>query len=208
VKTLLQKHISEVESGIKSEIKPGQVNINDNIQLELNLYFKDFFIRGGIALSYLVKFASFLGYNISFIYQKDRDFETGIKKFLEKHNSPLMEFLVDRVRTERVHWYTTFRKTRNDIEHEGWNLPNIKYSLENGQIKVLVPKFTDTLSINEGVDFLWIKLMEFCEEMVVMLISTKLPPHFAIVHLPKEKRDLKNPVRYQVVLALNGLPQI
>jgi hypothetical protein len=207
VREIVENHTEKVESGEVAKMEnSNQLNVEEDIAIDLKVAFKGIFLHGRIALSYLGKIAKELGYDLNFIYENEQKFEKGISEFVAKHDSPIIRFIAERIRVERASWYSIFIQTRIEIEHKGWQLPEIKYTLKNGRPAVIFPTFSDNLSMVDGTEFLYRRLFEFSEDVIALLLGSKLPPFFALVHIPENERDESLPKRY-VVTPIVNLPK-
>lgn len=203
VQEIIKRHTENVELGkaAKIENEGRQITVEEDVSVELRVALKGVFLFGGIALSYLNKIATHLGYDIKFLYGNDKEFEQGIKKFLEKNNTEVMRYLVDRIRLEREGWYSSFIKLRNEITHKGWELPKIRYGIKDGKPIVIFPNLSPDLTISNGCQFLFNRLFEFTEDVIALLLVTKLPKTYAMLMIPEDKRDGKMPLKYKIVIA-------
>ncbi len=186
---LLKTHSEKIKNSEICSYKPEDpvIRINEIIDNDLNLFFKDFFIRGIIALRNLVKFAGFLGFNISFsIISEEKKYLVKKNKFLNKNPDEKFKELCKVIEEDRKSWYLIFSDIRNKVEHEGFKLPDIQYFLgKNNEIKVFYP----TLNYQKIEDILgicWQNMFRFCEDIIVFLLSTKLKDPFIIVSISEE----------------------
>ncbi len=102
------------------------------------------------------------------------------------------------MKNNRTIWYESFNDLRNKIEHEGWHLPNLQYTLDsNNKVQVRLPT-SPNQTIEEILESYWQSMSMFCEEVIVFLLSLKLQQNMVIVFIPEEKRDKNLPVRYIV----------
>jgi hypothetical protein len=98
----------------------------------------------------------------------------------------------------RATWYKAFNDLRNKIEHDGWHLPNLQYTLDSdNRVQVRLPTYPKQ-TIEEILGSYWQSMSTFCEEVTVFLLSLKLKKDMIIVFIPEEKRDKNLPVRYIV----------
>jgi len=198
---LLKTHSEKIRNKEICEYKPEDsvIRINQTIDNDLNLFFKDFFIRGTIALRGLVKFAGFLGFNISFaIISEKKKYLEKREKFLGKNLDEKFKKLCEMIENNRKSWYLIFSDIRNKIEHEGFKLPDIQYVLgADDTIKVLYPTF-NYQPIGEILNICWQNIFRFCEDIIVFLLSTKLKDPLIIVTIPEDRQDPANPVKYKV----------
>lgn len=200
---LINDHTKKINKREICEYKADDpvIRINETIDNDLNLFFKDFFIRGIMALRGLVKFTGFIGYNLSFVIISDEEkYLKKREKFLNKNLDEKFKKLCEMISDDRKSWYLTFSKTRNVIEHDGFKLPEIKYELgQNNEIKVMYPTI-DYKRIEEILEICWQNMFRFCEDIIVFLLSMKLKDPLIIVEIPKDKRDPVNRVKYKVTI--------
>ncbi|MEK7070880.1 MAG: hypothetical protein AAB966_03675 [Patescibacteria group bacterium] len=195
-------HKKELATGQDGKITGSQININHPIDLELNIFFKDFFIRGAMAterLSWLLD--HWFGYNISFLFTDDeKKFEKGASSFKLKRDDPRFLILDSFVKSHREGWYSTFKDLRNKIEHQGFRLPQIKHRLDqNGRVEAVFPQFGQQ-TIEEVLEILWENLSRLCEEIFIFITSLELKPPYIIWQIPEEKRFQHNWARYKVAI--------
>lgn len=197
----IKKHVEAIKVGTDGKYHGSQIDVDEPIDDELNLFFKDLFIRGQMAIDGLIKHAGYMGYNISFLFTGDeKKFRNGLKNFALKEDDERFKALVDFVTNHKNAWYISFREMRRQIEHEGWSLPNLKYTLDDQlKVQVHIPK-SPNHSIQEIIESHWENITLFCEEVVTFLLSLKLRDNMVIVYIPEDKRDKNMPVRYMVSL--------
>ena len=193
------KHHDAVQAGTDGKYHGNQIDINDPIDDEINLFFKDFFIRGQMAVDALIKHAGYMGYNIGFLFTgNEKKFRNGRRAFALKEDDERFQALNSFIENHKTAWYASFRDMRRKIEHEGWSLPNLKYSLDDLlNVQIHLPT-TPNQSIEVVLESHWQNMMLFCEEVVVFLLSLKLKDDMVIVYIPEERRDKNNPMRYMV----------
>jgi hypothetical protein len=198
---LISKHIEAVQKGTEGKFHGHQIDINEPIDDELNIFFKDFFIRGQMAVGALIKHSLYMGSNIGFLFQEDeKKFRRGLKGFVLKEDDERFKALNSFIKNHKDVWYSSFRDLRRRIEHDGWSLPPLKYSLDSSiKVEVHIPAFPDK-TIPEMLEIFWQNMISFCEDVVVFLLSLKLKNNMIIVYLPEDKRDPQMPVRYIVSL--------
>lgn len=199
---LLEKHAKDVDEGKDAVVQGHQINVNNPIDDKLNMFFKDFFIRGAIATDCLIKHTRHMGYDIGFLFSdgqdgKDKKFKKGLKRFPIPETDERFTRLRDAIKHVKQSWYSSFLKMRTQIEHDGYKLPEIKYHEENGKVIAMAPSF-DGKSIQDVLDMSWENLSNLCEEIIVYIISLKLPDHLVIIMIPPEKRDKNLPVRFAI----------
>lgn len=202
----VKTHIDKVNQGTicSYNSRNGVISVDETVDNDVNLYFKDFFIRGNMAFEGLQQLGDFLGYNVKFAFaDTTKSFEEGKKKFLAENPGGKVEGLIQVFEGHRGAWYQQFIKHRNAIEHRGSKYPKINYVLdENDKVKVLFPVFAKRTT-EQLLDLLYENLLSFCEDTVVSLLSLKLPPDKVIIIMPEDQRDPANPAKYRVGLRVN-----
>lgn len=176
----------------------GVIHIREAVDMELNMAFKDFFIRGNIALKALVKLTGYLGYNMSFAFTDEKKYQSKKDKFLKAH--PEKEFVeyVALLEQDRKNWYSLFIEIRNAIEHDGFELPNINYLLgEDDEIKTFYPTINNQ-DLQDILEKCWQNIFSLTEEMIVFLMKHKIQEPFTILHVPEARRSEKMPFKYVI----------
>ncbi|XOA43054.1 MAG: SEC-C metal-binding domain-containing protein [Candidatus Nealsonbacteria bacterium] len=199
---LIKNHSEKIKKKEICEYKPEDpvIRINETIDNELNMAFKDFFIRGNIAFRGLIKIAGYMGYNISFAFSHKEKYLKKKEKFLVNNSDDKFQKFCEMIENDRKTWRSTFIKMRDAIEHDGFKLPEIKYVLDkNDQIKPIYPTI-NYQTIEDVLEICWLNLFRFCEDTTVFLLSTKLRDPFIMVSIPRDKRDSVNPIKYKVTV--------
>ncbi|MCX6810078.1 MAG: SEC-C metal-binding domain-containing protein, partial [Candidatus Berkelbacteria bacterium] len=196
---LVNKHRQDLKSGKVTRVENKTLTVMESIDDNLNIWFKDFFIRGYIANQNIIRLAKFIGFKISFIFKNDQDFDEESKKFLKNNPNGGMKFLVDMVSKDRKEWFSQFVEIRTKIEHSGFQVPCLQYRInEKSEPIALEPTFGE-MDIESYIDLMWNNLFPFCEDVIVFLLSSKLPEEFAVKHIPVSAREKSKPIRYVVV---------
>lgn len=198
---LINKYNLDIEQGKDGILQHQQLNINNPIDNELNIFFKDVFIRGSIAIDCLMKHTEYMGYGIGFLFSNDdKKNKKGIKKFPIPETDEKFVYLQQLIHSNKTGWYTQFREMRRQIEHFGYKLPEIKHIVDSkGKVTPNYP-FIGNQTIEEVLNICWNNLSKLCEEIIVYITSLKLPDHLIIVMIPPEQRDKLLPLRYDVRL--------
>lgn len=196
--SIVSNHLSAVQSGADGRYNGHHIDIDKPLDDELNIFFKDFFIRGQMVIGALIKHSIYMGSNIGFLFAEEKKFHKGLKDFVLKEDDERFESLNNFVVNHKIAWYSSFRELRRQIEHEGWSLPRLRYSLdENQKVQIHLP-----ILFNQSLDNLlntcWENMTLFCEEVIVFLLSLKLRDDMVIVYIPEKERNQNIPVRYIV----------
>lgn len=198
---LIEKHTEGVRSGKLARIKGSTREVDECIDTDLNIWFKDFFIRGNMASKNLIKFAGFFGYNISFMFGDPIKFKRGKKRFLEKYQNGNGKYFVEMIVDHRKQWYEPFASFRAKIEHDGFCLPDIKYRTLNGKVEPVIARF-GSLSLEQYLNMLWGNLFHLCEDIIMLLFVSKLPENCFIMSIPEKDRDPQMPMRYKITIGM------
>lgn len=199
--SVITKHLEAIEAGTDGKYHGNQIDVNEPIDDELNIFFKDFFIRGQMAMEALIKHSLYMGSNIGFLFKEDdKKFRRGLKNFVLKEDDERFQLLNSFIKNHKAVWYSSFRELRCKIEHDGWSLPALRYTLDEVlKVKAILPSSPDK-SLLDMLEIYWQNIVLFCEEVVVFLLSLKLKDNMVIVYVPEDKRDKHMPVRYLVSL--------
>lgn len=193
LKNEIQEFIKTIKEKIKNKTffdkQQGENTfISDgNIDRKLNQMFSNYVIHLNRAVDdQLVKLCNSIGYDYSF-WTKDNSKKE--QREIAKH--PEIKDLVEMFKNERDSWFRYLNKVRNDYDHNGYKLPEIKYEPQENKIY-----FPD---ISEDVELLWENAWKFIEEVIVFTLSFFIKdPDEKIVYIPKEKRDKSNPIKYKI----------
>ncbi len=195
---LISKHKQDVADSKDGIYHGNQIDVKTPIDDDLNMYFKDFFIRGTIAIDCLMRHTAFMGSGIGFLFIDDnsKKYKKGLKKFPLKNDDPRFTSLVDMIKHNKANWYAQFREIRRKIEHEGFTLPNLCYRLgAENKVEVIFPTFGNQ-SIEEILKICWENLPNLCEEILVFLLSLKFKDYIVIVRIPENMRGKHFPAKY------------
>lgn len=194
---LIKKHIDEVSRDHANFFYDNKnLHIYKTIDIDLNILFKDFFIRGRIATTYMNHLSKFLGVETSFMFYTDDAFEKGKAKFLSTYTDENCVKLMKFIELHRGSWYKSFVDLRVDIEHGGFSVPEIAYYLdESDNIVVKIPTINN-MEMNEYFNIVWSQMVCLCEDIIVLLLGLKLKPPYRIYHVPEKDRDPSNPAKY------------
>lgn len=195
---IITSHIEEINSKRDGKFHGHQIDVENPIDNDLNIHFKDFFIRGSIAIDCLIKHTVYMGYGIGFLLvdKEDKKYKRGLKKFPLDSEDLRFKNLSGFVLGNKSSWYEAFSGLRNAIIHDGWTLPEIKYRIDDfDHTEVLFPTFNGQ-SLNDTINISWNNLFVFCEEIIAFIFSLKLKDDIILVVIPENKRDKHFPIKY------------
>ncbi|MCR4323912.1 MAG: hypothetical protein NUV37_03005 [Nanoarchaeota archaeon] len=199
--TLHKKKISSKEI-VGFQNNGAILEIHESIDREMNRLFKDFFIKGEIALKGLQKLTKTYGLDIGFFFQDDKAFQKGAEHFLAEGRSDT-KAVVEMLTSDRK-WHTTFNEIRIAIEHGGFSLGRIKYHHDiGGNVIVYIPKINDK-DLDEVVSIMSNNVFEFIEDVIAMTASRNIKDPLCVIQIPENKRDPSLPIKYTV--GVDGMP--
>jgi len=197
---LIEEHNRKIETGEIVFFQEHTIGVKETIDVELNKNFKDFFIKGKIALQSLVKLSKYLGYPISFLLKKDEKFEKESWNFINKYKGQKYKDFVKMLKDNRVSWYTNFNNIRNTIEHQGFNLPKIIYNTDkNGKVIARFPRI-NSRSLEEVINLFFGSIFEFVEDIIIFLFTFRIKSPVEIVCIPQDKRNNSCPIKYKLTI--------
>ena len=131
---LISQHKQNVAEGKDGVYHNHQIDIKNPIDDDLNTYFKDFFIRGTIAIDCLMRHTAFMGSGIGFLFINDnpKKYKKGLEKFPLKNDDPRFTSLIEMIKHNKTNWYFQFREIRRKRSnpdktcrstHHGFALP-------------------------------------------------------------------------------------
>lgn len=197
---LLHRTLSEHETKAHSQqiftFQNRNLTVTESIDVTMNQAFKDFFIKGNIAINHVFSFSKFMGHNISFLRKnKDNDFEESASKLVS--NCPETKALVEMLRGDRTTWYKYFVDVRDRIEHESLPRLVVQYSGESPNVRAHFP-LIDHVGLVDLTTKVWDNLFEFVEDTAIFLLSLKLRPPLKIAIVPEGQRDPAMPIKYVI----------
>jgi len=172
------------------------LEIHESIDRDMNKLFKDFFIKGEIALKSLQNLSKTYGLNIGFFFQDNIAFQKGADKFSSEKRLDTQSILEMLINDRK--WHTTFNEIRIAIEHGGFSLGNIKYQHDtDGKVVVYVPRINDK-EIDEVVTIMSSNVLNFIEDIIAVTINKNLKNGFNVVLIPEDKRGPSLPIKYTI----------
>jgi hypothetical protein len=193
-------HIAKISDGSIVRIEGIAVHITENISQQLGKKVDEFLTSATRSFKdKMQRVTNALGVNIGFLYQKGDSFERGIAAFALL-DAPLAAYL-----REARQWGDTLVKARNGLEHDGWQLPQIVYTVNGASVTASEPVIEGqpvTAFVRQMTD----RLMCFVEDVTVHCIQRKMPPGLSITEISLAQRSAEVPERFQTTLANGGMP--
>lgn len=194
-------HNSNVSSGTCVRRSPHTLHIDENVDRELRRLTESFLNATARSLKHgLQELAKVLGCNLGFWFQKEPSFKSGVTH-LTNHDAALADYLSQ----SRAIWSETLMLRRNAVEHEGWTLPKVAYRDEADKVAACEP-LVDGKPVTEFVEFMLDRLCCTVEDLVMHLLSTRLPMGIGLHEIPPERRPAEAPERFRITPLLGGEP--
>ncbi len=198
---LVKSHREKIAAKSICRYEKDVIYVDECIDDDLNLHFKDVFIRFWMAFDGIKAFLHYLGFDTNFIFvDTEKDFDKGKEKFLQKHNTERFKNFVTMIEADRKNWLNGQKKFRNQIEHRGFHFPKVQYFLDETDEIISVVSPVDGVELTRYLELIWENFFVFCEEIVVFFLAEKLPDHLAMYRIPETQRPPENPIKYQVGL--------
>ena len=136
---LWNAHGEKVASGEIAKIDGGNIHVQESIDRHLRSEIETFLNAATRCLKTgMQNIASELGMNIGFLFQKQGSFENGIAAL--RRTDPDLAPYLQQTRT----WSEPMLKSRIDLEHGTWVLPRTGYAAENGAVRQLSRRWTES----------------------------------------------------------------
>ena len=132
---------------------------------------------------------------IGFVFQKVSRFNNGIADIRKAGKNDFADYLV----AVRNKWLSDLLELRNQQEHHGWTLGDIKYNLTNITAITTSLSRVNNLSVDQFARYTANRVILFIENTLVYAFQHKsktLPIN--IVKIYPESRDPKNPRRFRL----------
>lgn len=197
---LVSDHFNKLAKGEVGHLRGFTIHIEKTIDKDLRKEAESFLNSAVRALKQgMQEVTKSLGIDIGFLFQKQSLFESGIQ-ILEKNDPHLAAYM----RNARD-WSVRLLNSRNAIEHEGWILPNVRYTEVSGIIRADEPEISGQ-KVSDFVKFIMDRLICFVEEVAAHCLKVRMPAGIAVTEIPLFQRESDMPQRFQLTLSNGGLP--
>ncbi len=218
---LADEHIAQVAEGKGVFVnESGALVIEDDIGPRLNRVVNSFFVPARTALYHLCGqkpaggkppaksiLEILTGFNFGFIFIFDQaKFEQAAQKYLDAVPGVRSKALIDTMRSDRTSWTLGLQEIRDTIIHDTeYDGLKMLYKGNGQKVAIGFPRLNN-IPIFEFVEMFWNNLIDFCEEMIVMALCTRMPPLLAIDRIPEDQRNGELPYRWQGILLNEPTP--
>lgn len=163
---ILWEYANAVNKGDVISIQKGTFSVEKTIDDELRAHFNGFMNSGIRAYKDIQELTKTFGLDIGAFYGKEANFDTLVKRLEGCGQKSLSEYL----RSVRKTWGKSFIDLRNQMEHSGWQLEELSYSLVGKEVEVTLPLVLDT-DFFEYMKYVFCQLTVFAESMIVYILQ-------------------------------------
>lgn len=194
-------HADRVASGVAAQIEGRDIRIQESINKQLSGDFESFLNASTRAIKTGVQgICSFLGLDIGYLFKKQSAFDANIQR-LRHTDSALADYLVE-VRK----WSERLLLLRNNLEHDIWEFPKVRYEIVGDAVRATEPQLSGE-EVTALVNFLLDRTLCFFEDMIAHVLQRHLPPGVSVAEIPRDKRSVEAPERFQITPYPGGKPR-
>ena len=212
---LAEEHVSAVENGTGVFVGDGgELVIEDDITPRLNRMVNSFFVPTRTALYHLcgqkavgskkpaksiLEILTRTNFGFAFIFDKAR-FEKAAKEYQDAVPGLRSAALIDTLRADRDTWTLGLQEIRDTIIHDTeFDGLKMLYAADGQKARIGFPKLNG-VPILEFVERFWNNIIDFCEEMMMLALNTRMPPLIAIDRIPIAEQNGDLPYRWRGIL--------
>jgi hypothetical protein len=197
---LYTDHAKKIADRSIVEMGEATVHITENVDRPLRKKVDEFLTTATRSCNdKMQRVTNTLGVNIGFLYGKSGNFERGVASLADVDAS-LAAYL-----REARRWGEMLVDARNGLEHGGWQLPRVTYTVDGSTVTVSEPIIKGQ-PVTAFVDGMTDRLMCFVEDVAIHCIQRHMPIGLSMTEIPLPLRATEMPVRFQPTLANGGMP--
>lgn len=192
---LIEVYRLKVSQEKVAQVKNNALHVSETIDKTLKEKVSAFHINGARAIKGVQTITKLFDIDIGSFFQKPSLFERGLIKLKNQGHILLANYLKDTKTT----WSESFIEKRNDIEHEGWNMPDIDYKIiSSNEIEIVEPEI-DRLPVSLYLKKTLNDILNFVENIIIYTFRYTIEPPLFIREIPINSRDPLCPKRFEVV---------
>lgn len=196
---LWEEHLQKVREGEAARVEGRTIHVQGSVDRELGRLLEAFVNSAARAMKAgMQSVTNTLGVNLGFFFQKESRFLKGLEA-LRLSDQDLTAYL-----RESRPWSERLVAVRNRLEHEGWKLSPVNYSVREGVVQAEEPTVLDQ-SFTAFVRFTCNRVLCFVEEITSHLLQKALPAEVSIAEREPAERVADAPERFEIILAGGGL---
>jgi len=199
---LWARHAHKVSAGELVRRQGPAIHIDENIDKELRKHVEHFLNSAVRVIKQGMQGLTMqLGVDIGFMFKQQPAFERGIAAL--KAADPLLANYLEK---SRQMWSERLIKIRNDLEHNSWSLPRVRYDASGATI-VAVEPLVAGLPVTEFVREMLDRVCCFVEDITAHCIQKMMAAPIVITEIPLAERCSEAPERFRLTLAVGGRPR-
>lgn len=197
---LITDHRSKIEQGVGVRINGRTVHVDDPIDKELRRKVESFLNSSNrVMLTGMKEVAKSLNLDIGFFFKKESTFLNGVAA-LDRSDPGLAAYC-----RKARDWSDMLNSARNEMEHNFWSIPRVKYRIEQGRVVVIEPGIM-AREISDFTKFVTDRMLCFVEEICVHGLQRRMPESISITEIPLAQRPIERPERFRLCTAGGGMP--
>lgn len=197
---LLADHRAGIDQGIGVRITGRAVQVDEPIDKELRRLVESFLnCSNRIMLTGMKEAAKALHLDINFFFRKESTFLKGVE--LLEASDPDLGAYCRRARA----WSDMLNTLRNEMEHNFWSVPRVRYEIEKGRVVAVEPEVIGR-KVSDFARFVTDRIICFVEEVCVHGMQRCLPASTSITETPLAERPTERPERFRLCTAGGGMP--
>lgn len=167
----------------------------ESINAPVKEYMMSFITNGVSAVKGVQNVLGLFKVDIGCLFQKQDQFYVGINDLYTSGR----HFLASYLKQARGFWIEKLITRRNEMEHQGWVIPEFTYKqLGPDKIEAIEPMI-DGLSVSDYSIIMLNRICGFIENILGHGIKQKIDQHETIVEIPSMGRNPAAPARFQIL---------
>jgi len=147
----------------------GHVTLDRKVELKMRERIKDFFIKGRIIFTQLIKSElikdQYLDLN-KFLLVSPKNFSKNWQEYTDNDPQERYYYIIKLIDRGRKQFLNDFSEYRNQIEHRTFNLDKHEIIEENGRLIIKQPKLNG-LPLIRGLEFFFENIFDLAEKIIV-----------------------------------------
>lgn len=192
---LITNHKKNISQNKNLRFHSGYFEVLETIDAPVKENMTSFITNGVMAVKGIQNVLDLFDLDIGYLFQKQDKFYEGINDLYTSGQ----HFLASYLKQVRGFWIEKFIARRNELEHQGWTIPEFTYKqLGPDKIEAIEPMI-DELSITDYSIIMLNRIYSFIENILAHGIKQKIDKHETFVELPAAERNPAVPIRFKII---------
>jgi len=192
---LVSDHRKKITQNKIVRFHDGHFEVLESIDAAAKENLASFIARGAWAVKGIQDVLDLFDLDIECLFQKPDKFHDGINILYASGR----HFLASYLKQVRDFWSEKFIARSDELERQGWTLPDFTYKrLSEEKIEAVEPMI-DGLSLSDYSIIMLNRICSFIENILCHGIRQKIDPHETIVEILPSERNPGAPVRFKIV---------